>query len=117
MILLSKDVDNFDQPLIGVMDIKVKRNAFGRQLESFEEHFSIPALGGKPFRGIFIRAPGVEKVGRDVQVLAELKDGAVVAAEEGNLLVSAFHPELTGDLRIHNYFLQKVSRFSKLQMF
>ncbi|MGQ9631027.1 MAG: pyridoxal 5'-phosphate synthase glutaminase subunit PdxT [bacterium] len=109
MILLAKDIGSLDQPLIGAMDIVVRRNAFGRQLDSFEEYLSIPVLGDGPFRGVFIRAPLVEGVGRGVRVLAELEGGAIVAVEEGNLLASAFHPELTDDLRMHEYFLHKAS--------
>ncbi|MEO8288622.1 MAG: pyridoxal 5'-phosphate synthase glutaminase subunit PdxT [Chloroflexota bacterium] len=107
MIMLSKDV-GMDQPLFGLMDIKVERNAFGRQLESFESDLSIPALGEKPFPAIFIRAPKIEEVGRGVEVLAELEDGTPVAAREGNIIVTAFHPELSDDLRFHRYFLAMV---------
>lgn len=113
MILLAKDVGQA-QPLIGVMDITVKRNAFGRQLDSFETDLLIPALDavstaeerGKPFRAIFIRAPYIQKVGHDVVELAHLEDGTVVAARQGNLLATAFHPELTDDTRFHRYFLK-----------
>jgi 5'-phosphate synthase pdxT subunit len=107
MIMLSKDV-GMDQPLFGLMDIKVERNAFGRQLDSFETDLDIPALGDKPFPGVFIRAPKIEGVGKGVQVLAKLEDGTPVAAREGNIIVTAFHPELTGDLRFHRYFLAMV---------
>jgi pyridoxal 5'-phosphate synthase pdxT subunit len=108
MILLARDIGGLDQPLLGVMDIKVKRNAFGRQLESFEESLRIPSLGEKEFRGIFIRAPLIEETGDGVRVLARLSDGRVVAAEQGRLLVSAFHPELTDDGRMHELFLRMV---------
>ena len=104
MILLARDIGGLDQPLLGVMDIKVRRNAFGRQLESFEESLRIPLLGDEPFHGIFIRAPLIEETGRGVTDLARLADGRVVAARQGRLLVSAFHPELTDDLRMHRYF-------------
>jgi 5'-phosphate synthase pdxT subunit len=107
MIMLSKDV-GMDQPLFGLMDIKVERNAFGRQLDSFETGLEIPALGDKPFPGVFIRAPRIEDVGNSVQVLAKLEDGTPVAAQEGNIIVTAFHPELTDDLRFHRYFLALV---------
>jgi 5'-phosphate synthase pdxT subunit len=107
MIMLSKDV-GMDQPLFGLMDIKVERNAFGRQLDSFETGLDIPALGDKPFPGVFIRAPRIEDVGEGVEVLAKLDDGTPVAAQEGNIIVTAFHPELTGDLRFHRYFLAMV---------
>ncbi len=104
MILLARDIGGLDQPLLGVMDIKVRRNAFGRQLESFEENLQIPHLGAEPFHGIFIRAPLIEETGPGVITLAQLPDGRVVAARQGGLLVSAFHPELTGDLRMHRFF-------------
>ncbi len=109
MILLSHDVGR-DQPLLGVMDVKVERNAFGRQLDSFETDLDIPALGEQPFHAIFIRAPKIESVGAKVKVLAKLPDGTPVAAEQGNMLVTAFHPELTDDLRFHRYFLDQVRK-------
>jgi pyridoxal 5'-phosphate synthase pdxT subunit len=90
------------------MAIKVNRNAFGRQVDSFETELSIPVLGKKPFIGVFIRAPLIESVGKDVEVLARLNDGTIVAARQGKLLVCAFHPELTDDLRFHHYFLDIV---------
>nr|MBC7244559.1 pyridoxal 5'-phosphate synthase glutaminase subunit PdxT [Chloroflexota bacterium] len=112
MIMLAKDVGQ-NQPLIGVMDIAVKRNAFGRQVDSFETDLLIPSLDavstaeeqGKPFRAIFIRAPYIQRVGSGVEELAHLADGTVVAARQGNLLATAFHPELTDDTRFHRYFL------------
>ena len=108
MILLARDIGGLDQPLIGAMDITVKRNAFGRQLDSFEESLSVPSLGPAPFRGVFIRAPLIEKTGAGVTVLAKLSDGRVVAARQGKLLATAFHPELTDDVRIHRYFLEMI---------
>ncbi len=108
MILLARDIGGLDQPLIGVMDITVKRNAFGRQLDSFEESLSVPSLGSDPFRGVFIRAPLIERTGADVTVLATLGDGRVVAARQGTLLATAFHPELTEDGRVHRYFLEMI---------
>jgi 5'-phosphate synthase pdxT subunit len=108
MIMLSNDVGR-DQPLLGAMDIKVERNAFGRQLDSFETELAIPALGAEPFPAIFIRAPRIEEVGEGVQVLAKLDDGTPVAAREGNMIVTAFHPELTDDLRWHRYFLSLIT--------
>src|SRR5438552_13959091 len=107
MILLSRDVGR-DQPLLGVMDVTVERNAFGRQLDSFETDLDIPALGEQPFHAVFIRAPKIESVGEGVKVLAKLPDGSPVAAQQGNMLVTAFHPELTDDLRFHRYFLDQV---------
>src|SRR5215210_1350416 len=108
MILLSRDVGR-EQPLLGVMDVKVERNAFGRQLDSFETDLDIPVLGGEKFPGVFIRAPKMESVGDGVEVLAKLPDGTPVAAQQDNMLVTAFHPELTDDLRFHRYFLALVS--------
>ena len=107
MIMLSKDIGR-DQPLFGMMDIKVERNAYGRQLESFETEVDVPDLGDEPFRAVFIRAPRIESVGDDVDVLARLEDGTPVAARQENMLVTAFHPELTSDLRFHRYFLAMV---------
>lgn len=114
MILLAKSVSNVNgvTPL-GVMDIDVRRNAFGRQVDSFEVDLSIPAVGAPPFHCIFIRAPLIERVGDGVEVLARLPDGAAVAARQGNMVVLAFHPELTGDLRLHSYFLSIVNGGTK----
>ena len=108
LIVLAKDIGRYKQPILGVMDISVERNAFGRQLDSFEENIYIDKLNDRPFRAIFIRAPIIKSVGPDVNVIARLKDGRIVAAEERNMLVTAFHPELTNDLRVHRYFLEKV---------
>ena len=116
MILLANKISDSDlEPMrvIGVMDITVRRNAFGRQKDSFETELSIPVLGKKPFSGIFIRAPLIEQTGRGVEVLARLADGTSVAAQQGKLLVSAFHPELTDDPRFHQYFLDIVSGHGK----
>lgn len=85
------------------MDITVERNAFGRQIASFEADLDIPVIGPSPFRASFIRAPYITKVGEDVEVLAQ-KDGKILLAQQGPLLAAAFHPELTTDLRIHQYF-------------
>ncbi len=95
-----------DQSTLGLMDIEVRRNAFGRQVDSFEVDVSFDDFD-RPFRGIFIRAPWIESVGPGVEVLAE-HEGKVVAAREGRLLATAFHPELTGDPRIHRYFMERV---------
>ncbi|HYP42015.1 MAG TPA: pyridoxal 5'-phosphate synthase glutaminase subunit PdxT [Chloroflexia bacterium] len=110
MILLSKDAGR-DQPLLGMMNVKVERNAFGRQLDSFETELDIPALGEEPFPGIFIRAPKIESVGDGVEVVAALPDGTPVAARQDNMLVTAFHPELTDDLRFHKYFLSIITNY------
>ena len=107
MILMAKEVVDGapGQPLLGLMDVAVRRSAFGRQVDSFEAGLEVPALGEPFFHAIFIRAPLIERVGQGVEVLARLEGGAVVAARQGNLLATAFHPELTGDDRFHRYFL------------
>jgi 5'-phosphate synthase pdxT subunit len=112
-IFLSKDAQR-DQPLLELMDIQVERNAFGRQLDSFETGLSIPKLDdpGQPFPAVFIRAPLIDNVGSSVEVLARLPDdngeGNIVAAQEGHLLATSFHPELTGDDRFHRYFMDMI---------
>ena len=110
MIVLANGITNDGgvEP-VGAMSIKVKRNAFGRQVDSFEAELSIPTLGKKPFPGVFIRAPRIESAGRNVEALAKLDDGTIVAARQGKLLVTSFHPELTDDTRLHRYFLDIVS--------
>ncbi len=106
MILLASEIsDQNDVEPLGVMKIKVRRNAFGRQRESFETELSIPVLGEKSFPGVFIRAPIIEQANSEVEILAKLEDGRSVAVRQGKLLASAFHPELTDDLRFHQYFL------------
>jgi 5'-phosphate synthase pdxT subunit len=104
MILLSSRTSDSDIQPLGLIDITVKRNAFGRQQESFETELTVPALGDEPFPGVFIRAPLIEQANGKVEILARLNGGGV-AAREGKILVSAFHPELTSDLRFHQYFL------------
>jgi 5'-phosphate synthase pdxT subunit len=111
-IFLSNDVSR-DQPLLGMMDIKVQRNAFGRQIDSFETDLDIPevkqATGTKnDYHAVFIRAPIIESVGKDVKVLAKVEDGRIVAAQQGHLLATSFHPELTDDTRFHEFFLSLV---------
>ncbi len=109
MILLAKEnLDSYPEPL-GVMGITVRRNAFGRQKDSFETELSIPVLGEKPFPGIFIRAPVIKQANSEVEILSKLADGTSVAARQGKLVASAFHPELTNDLRFHQYFLDIVA--------
>ena len=109
MILLASRLSDLDVETLGVMDITVRRNAFGRQRESFEAELSIPVLGEKLFPGIFIRAPLIEQVNSGTEILAKLDDGTKVAARQRKALVSAFHPELTNDLRFHQYFLDIVA--------
>ncbi len=114
LILLAKETDNAlaGQPLLASMNIRVRRNAFGSQRESFETDLSVPALGEAPFHAFFIRGPSVESVGPEVEVLATLDDGTIVAVREGTLLGTAFHPEVAGDARFHQYFLRIVDSVS-----
>jgi pyridoxal 5'-phosphate synthase pdxT subunit len=105
MIFLAKDIGVDRQPILGVMDLKVNRNAFGRQIDSFEADLNIEGLDGGPFHAIFIRAPVATAAGDDVDVLAKLDDDRIIAARQGHLFATAFHPELTGDSRLHAYFL------------
>ncbi len=109
LIFMAKDVGR-EQPLLGLMDVTVQRNAFGRQVDSFEASISIKGVDGdKPFHAIFIRAPLIEAVGAGVDVLARVeKDDqeVIVAAQQGNLLVTSFHPELSNDDRFHRYFVK-----------
>ncbi len=109
MILLATEIPDSEVKPLGVMKIRIRRNAFGRQRESFETELSIPVLGEKPFPGVFIRAPIIDQVNSGVEILAKLADGVSVAARQEKLLVSAFHPELTDDLRFHQYFLDIVA--------
>ncbi|MCL4824529.1 MAG: pyridoxal 5'-phosphate synthase glutaminase subunit PdxT, partial [Anaerolineales bacterium] len=106
---LSKDAGR-DQPLLGLMDIVVQRNAFGRQVDSFEADLDIPELkratgSDAPFHAVFIRAPIIESVSGEARILASAPDGRIVAAQQGRLLATSFHPELTDDTRFHEYFL------------
>jgi len=110
MILLANEIsDGNEVEPLGVMNIKVRRNAFGRQRESFETELTIPVLGEKPFPGVFIRAPIIEQSNSGVEILAKLANGTSVAARQDKLLASAFHPELTDDLRFHQYFLDIIT--------
>ncbi|HQK04930.1 MAG TPA: pyridoxal 5'-phosphate synthase glutaminase subunit PdxT [Anaerolineaceae bacterium] len=109
-IFLSKNAGR-EQPLLGLMDITIARNAFGRQAESFEADLDVPALLqvdplDRPFHTVFIRAPLIESVGQGVEIFSQLEDGRIVAARQGHLLATSFHPELTGDNRFHRYFLE-----------
>lgn len=109
MIMIAKTVMLSEQPLLGMMDITVKRNAFGRQKESFETDLKIKGISSanKPFRAVFIRAPRIESAGNGVEILSEYGGKAVVAKQD-NILVCAFHPELTSDTRMHEYFLEMI---------
>jgi 5'-phosphate synthase pdxT subunit len=107
MIVAARDIADADQPTLGLIDITVRRNAFGRQNESAEVDLRIEALGVPPFPAIFIRAPWIERYGPKVQLLAE-RDGRGVMVREGNVLATSFHPELVSDPRVHRYFLEMV---------
>jgi 5'-phosphate synthase pdxT subunit len=108
LVFMARDVGH-DQPLLGIMDMSVGRNAFGRQVDSFEEDLDITGIAGGPFHGIFIRAPEIKEVGPDVEELCRLKDGRMVAARQNRFLATSFHPELTRDARVHRYFLRMVA--------
>ena len=110
MIMLAKDVEDERVHTLELMDLKVVRNAFGRQVDSFEADLRIPTLGERPFPAVFIRAPVVEGAGDGVEVLARLPDGRIVAARQGQLLATAFHPELTDDPRFHKLLLDMAER-------
>jgi 5'-phosphate synthase pdxT subunit len=107
MILLSKHIIGSDQTSLALMDTYVERNAYGRQLQSFEADINIPCLGEKPFHAVFIRAPFIEKVESDVEILLTLEN-KILFARQNNLLACAFHPELTEDTRMHEYFLSMI---------
>ena len=104
LILLCRDIEGSEQPRLGVLDATVRRNAFGRQVDSFETELAMPALGAAPVLAVFIRAPVITRVGEGVAVLADI-DGQAVAVRQGNILATSFHPELTPDTRMHEYFL------------
>jgi 5'-phosphate synthase pdxT subunit len=105
LIFMARDV-GMEQPILGIMDVTVQRNAFGRQVDSFEEDLLITGIEGDPFPGIFIRAPVIKEVGPEVKILCRLADERIVAVRQGRLLGTSFHPELTGDDRVHRYFLR-----------
>ncbi len=104
MIVLATDIEGIDQQRLGLMDMTVRRNAFGRQVDSFETDLAVPEIGEKPIRAVFIRAPFITAVRGEAKVLARLDTGEIVMVRQGNLLAAAFHPELTDDLRVHEYF-------------
>ncbi|MEA2677363.1 MAG: pyridoxal 5-phosphate synthase pdxT subunit [Chloroflexota bacterium] len=113
MILLSNEITDGDAPVFPLLDIGVKRNAFGRQLDSFEADINVPVLGDRPVHAIFIRAPIVERVGADVDVLAQLEDGRVVAVRRGNIIATAFHPELAGETRFHRLIATMAAEYAE----
>lgn len=106
LIMLAREIEGSAQPCLGLMDIRVERNAFGRQVDSFETSLDIKAIGEQPFRAVFIRAPYIIEAGSGVEVLASFRE-KIIFARQGRFLAAAFHPELTGDPRIHKYFLEK----------
>ena len=108
MIMLAKEIIGSDQPRLGLMDVAVRRNGFGRQRESFEVTMLVPEFGTEPVQAVFIRAPYIESAGDNVKVLAIAHD-KIVIARQGKLLVTAFHPELTDDDRIHKYFISMIN--------
>ena len=105
-IFIARDVPGHPHPLAELMDITVRRNAFGRQQDSFEADLDVPALGRDPFHAVFIRAPLIESVGPGVEIISQLESGSIVAARQDHLLATSFHPELTRDGRFHDYFLK-----------
>jgi 5'-phosphate synthase pdxT subunit len=110
--VLDRVVGKTNQPLLGVMDIVIERNAFGRQRESFEADLDIPALGKKTFRGVFIRAPAIRETGPQVDVLSKLNK-VTVAVQQQNMIGTAFHPELSGETRLHEFFINTITQASK----
>jgi pyridoxal 5'-phosphate synthase pdxT subunit len=101
MILLAREIEGGEPPVLPLLDVSVRRNAFGRQLDSFEGELDVPMLGSEPVHGVFIRAPIIERVGPSVDVMARLDDGRIVAVREKNVIATAFHPELAGETRFH----------------
>lgn len=114
MILLSKKakdrlVGEMDQPLLDFLDVKIERNAFGRQKDSFESEISMDKIGIPKFPGVFIRAPSIIETGKDVEVLSKFNE-KIVAVKQGNILGTSFHPELTGDISLHKYFVSMIKK-------
>jgi 5'-phosphate synthase pdxT subunit len=108
MIVMAKHATDLDREGLNLMDITVERNAFGRQVDSFETDLEVRGMAGPPLHAVFIRAPLIREAGPGVDVLAKLEDGRIVAARQGKLLVTSFHPELTQDDRMHQYFLSLI---------
>jgi 5'-phosphate synthase pdxT subunit len=113
LILLARQIDGSDQPRLNLMDITVERNAFGRQIASFEADISISEIGEPAFHAVFIRAPYISRIGPEVTVLAAMEE-KILLARQGNCVAAAFHPELTNDLRIHQYFLKLCRNWSSV---
>jgi pyridoxal 5'-phosphate synthase pdxT subunit len=101
MIVLAREIAGGEEPILPLLDVTVERNAFGRQLDSFEAELPVPILGDQPVHGVFIRAPIVDRTGPDVDVIGRLEDGRIVAVRERNIIATAFHPELAGETRFH----------------
>lgn len=110
MVLLAKNVSNYEMETLGLMDVRVRRNAFGSQIDSFEADLEIPLVGEDPFHAVFIRAPIIEEAKPGVEILSRLPDDTIVAIRQDRLLACAFHPEFTDDLRFHRYFLDIVGQ-------
>ena len=110
MVLLAKSISNYEMETLGLMDMKIRRNAFGSQVDSFEIDLEIPLVGEEPFHAVFIRAPIGKEARPGVEILSCLPDSTIVAARQNRLLACAFHPEFTDDLRFHSYFLNIVSQ-------
>ena len=108
MIVLASEIVGGEPPILPMLDVTVERNAFGRQLDSFEAELDVPVLGATPVHAVFIRAPIIEEVGPQVDVIARLEDGTIVAAKQDWLLATSFHPEMTDDERFHRYFVDLV---------
>jgi pyridoxal 5'-phosphate synthase pdxT subunit len=110
MILLAERLTDGEEPIVGGLDIEVQRNAYGRQLDSFETELQMPILGHEPLHGVFIRAPAVSRLGPGVEVLARDDRGRPIAVRQGRLLATAFHPELTGDRRLHRLLVEMLDQ-------
>ena len=113
MIMMAREITEEDPVPLGIMDIGVHRNAYGRQVDSFEQDLQVPCFGDSPFHGVFIRAPMINRLGDGVEVLASLPDGEPVAVQQGNLMATSFHPELTKDSRFHRHFLELIPVVAK----
>ena len=112
MILLAREIVDGEEPILALLDVSVRRNAFGRQLDSFETELTVPVLGDQPVHGVFIRAPVIERTGPGVDILARLDDGRIVAVRERNIVATAFHPELAGETRFHRLVAMMASEHS-----
>ena len=113
MIVLSREIAGEEEPILPLLDVTVQRNAFGRQLDSFESELLVPVLGDTPVHAVFIRAPIIERTGPDVDVLARLEDGRIVAVRQGNVIATSFHPELAGETRFHRLLAAMASEHAE----